>query len=240
MGSLAERPGREMAGKAVSETLGQHLRHWLRDRLVSWFGALLRGSRKIYDGPSPDESDSEDSPRARREPLRREASAEIAAAASGAPPPKKRSKAWFLLGLLTMFLVGLGAAGSAAYWYFEAAIAANDQLAAAALEEAKAADKKIADAQRASAALKEDLVTLKLQRQSDQARINQLLHLLRNRGTPVPAAPAVVSNGGASSPSQVSGRSAAAPATEDACTLSSGAVGQQFKDCIAAMNAGQK
>lgn len=240
MGSLAERPGREMARAPGSESLAQHLRHWLRDRLVVWFAALLKRSRKIYDGPSPDESADEDSPRARREPMRRDASAEVAAVASGAPPPQKRSMGWLLFGLLSMFLIGVGGAGSLVYWYFESSMEVNDRLAAAALAEAKGAEKKIADAQRTLGALKEDLATMKMQRQSDQARINQLVTLLKNRGTAVPAAPpAAVANEGGQAAGATPGRVAGAQA-EGGCTLSGGSVGQQFKECVAAMNAGQK
>lgn len=246
MGTLAERPGREMARAPTSESLGQHLRHWLRDRLVAWFGALLKGSRKIYDGPSPDEADNEESPRGRRDPMRREASAEVAAVASGAPPPKKRSKAWLLLGLCFMFLFGLGSAGSAVWWYFESTMEANDKLAAAALKEAKAAEKKIADAQRAISGLKEDLATMKLQRQSDQARINQLVILLKNRGTPVPAAPAPTAanapaaSTGSPGPGAQAQLRAANGANDGGCTLTGAGAGTQFKECVAAMNAGQR
>lgn len=246
MGVLAERPGQNVARAAVTESLGQHLRHWLRDRLVAWFGALLKSSRKIYAGPGPDEEASEDAPRARRDPMRRDPSAEVAAAAPGIPPPKKRSKAWLFSGLALMFFLGVGGAASLAYWYFESTIEANDKLTAAAVKEAKAAEKKIADAQRAISTLKEDLATMKSMRQSDQARIQQLTNLLRNRGTEVPAAPPVSSaapGGAGSRPAATTGIAPTARSQASAsggCTLTGAGAGEQFKECVAAMNAGQR
>jgi hypothetical protein len=220
------------------------LRHWLRDRLVIWFSALLKGARKLYPGPAPGDAVADDGPRGRHEPSRAQTSGENASAASGASPPKKRSKAWLLTGLLFMFFLGVAGTAGLAYWYLESTIAANDRIAAAALKEAKAAEKKIADAQRTIGTLREDLASLKLTRQSDQARINQLSLLLRNRGTSVPTPPVSVGAPAASAappgPGAQAQLRAMSAANDGGCTLTGTSAGTQFKECVAAMNAGQR
>lgn len=141
-----------------------------------------------------------------------------------------------------MFVLGASVAGSFSYWFFESSFEANDRMASTAIKEAKAAEKKMIDAQRSLGTLKEDLASLKLMRQSDQARIQHLTNLLRGRGTEIPAATAAnaLPLRDETRTATVGSASTGRTGADGACTLSGTGVGAQFKDCVAAMNAGQR
>jgi hypothetical protein len=240
MGALAERSGRDAPRAAAPESLARHFRHWLRDRLVVWLGKLLTRSKKLYDGPSPDEADEDDDGRGRRD-SRRSASAtgaETAAAASGVPPPPaKRRWGWILSGLAAMFALGCATAGSLVVWYYGEAFASADKLAADSVKEAKLAERKASDSQRAVNSCKDDVAMYKSMHQSDMTRISQLDAALRNRGMsappPLPASTAAPSG----KPGTVVASAAPGAAGADGCTLSGGGIGEKFKSCVEAMNA---
>lgn len=242
MGALAERSGREAPRGAAPESLVRHLRHWLRDRLVVWLNKLLTRSKKLYDGPSPDEADEDADGRGRRD-ARRGGSAtagETAAAPAAAQAPAKRRWGWILSGMLLMFALGCGTAGSMVVWYYNDAFASADKEAADAVKEAKLSERKASDAQRAINSCKDDVAMYKSMHQSDVNRIAQLDATLRNRGMsappPLPAPAAVGKPGAAPLPAVAS----AASGSDEGCTLTGAGAGEKFKSCVAAMNAGKR